>query len=377
MIKEVSLIDVCDVIAGQSPPSTTYNQIGNGIPFFQGKADFGEKYPTIRYWCTQPIKLSEPNDILFSLRAPVGPTNINKTHACIGRGLAAIRCKKIELNYLLHFLRGNEQMISDLGTGSTFKAITIGTLKKVKIPLPPLPQQKKIAAILDAADAYRQKTKALIAKYDELTQSLFLEMFGDPVRNEKGWEYKVLNELVTKLGDGIHGTPNYSDDGEYFFVNGNNLHKGKVFIDKNTKKVTQEEFDKHKRELGANTVLVSINGTIGKVAFYDNEPIILGKSACYFNLQEGVINKSFLYYVIDSPYFIRYAGGQATGSTIKNVSLKSMRNFPIPYPPIEAQTQFAERVQKIEVQKAQAQESLEKAEELFNSLLGRAFKGWL
>ena len=147
-MREVSLKDVCEVIAGQSPPSSTYNKDGDGMPFFQGKADFGELYPTVRYWCNDPKKLAKPNDILFSVRAPVGPTNINKIEACIGRGIAAIRCKDIELNYLLHYLRGNEVKIASLGTGSTFKAITIGTLKDIKIPLPPLYQQKKIAAIV-------------------------------------------------------------------------------------------------------------------------------------------------------------------------------------------------------------------------------------
>mgnify|MGYP006173855343 FL=1 len=136
MIEQIKLEDVCDVIAGQSPPSSTYNQEGNGTPFFQGKADFGETYPTVRYWCDSPKKMSEPDDILFSVRAPVGPTNINNINACIGRGLAAIRCKEIERNYLLHYLRGNEVKISSLGSGSTFKAITIGTLKDLKIPLP-------------------------------------------------------------------------------------------------------------------------------------------------------------------------------------------------------------------------------------------------
>ena len=98
-MKQVNLNDVCEVIAGQSPPSSTYNQDGNGVPFFQGKADFGELNPTVRYWCSEPKRLAKPNDILFSLRAPVGPTNVNNIEACIGRGLAAIRCVNIELNY--------------------------------------------------------------------------------------------------------------------------------------------------------------------------------------------------------------------------------------------------------------------------------------
>lgn len=247
----------------------------------------------------------------------------------------------------------------------------------VKIPLPPLPQQQKIANILDAADALRQNDKALIAKYDELTQALFLDMFGDPVSNPKGWEFKVLNQLVSKLGDGLHGTPKYSEDGEYYFVNGNNLDNGKITISENTKRVDFSEYEKHKKDLNENTMLVSINGTIGKIAFYNNEKIILGKSACYFNLIKGSVNDIFLFHIFKSDYFLRYSSSLSTGSTIQNVSLKTMREFPIPIPPLELQNQFAERVAVVEEQKAIAQKSLEKSESLFNSLLQKAFKGEL
>ena len=299
----------------------------------------------------------------------------------ISTGFLVLRPVKsiIEPTYLYHIITSpyfqNEK--DRLCSGSTQKSINNSNFKKLSIPLPPLEEQKKIAAILDAADDYRQKTKALIDKYDQLTQSLFLDMFGDPVTNRKGWEYKTLSELVSKLGDGIHGTPNYSEDGEYYFINGNNLNEGRIFIDDKTKRVSKAEFLKHRKELNSNTVLVSINGTIGKVAFYNNEPIILGKSACYFNLIEDVINRSFLYYLLFSPYFKRYAGNQATGSTIKNVSLKTMRGFPIPYPSLNLQNKFAERVAQIEKQKHQAEASFVKAEELFSSLLQRAFKGEL
>ena len=135
----VSLDEVCEVIAGQSPPSATYNYDANGLPFFQGKTDFGQLYPVVRMWCSSPQKISLPNDILISVRAPVGPTNINIVKSCIGRGLSAIRCSdKINQKFLLHFLRFNENIIADKGTGSTFKAITQKDLKSLKIPLPPL-----------------------------------------------------------------------------------------------------------------------------------------------------------------------------------------------------------------------------------------------
>jgi type I restriction enzyme S subunit len=287
--------------------------------------------------------------------------------------------EKCLASYLKYTLNSTDirNTIARQKTGTTRERITRKKLGDLQIPLPPLPTQQKIASILDAADTLRQKDKALLAKYDELTQSLFLDMFGDPVRNEKGWEFKKLNELVSKLGDGLHGTPNYSEDGEYYFVNGNNLDNGKIAITENTKRVDYSEFEKHKKDLNENTMLVSINGTIGKIAFYNNEKIILGKSACYFNLIKGSISELFLFHIFKSDYFLRYSSSLSTGSTIQNVSLKTMREFPIPYPPITLQNQFAERVAVIGEQKAIAQVSLEKSEELFNSLLQKAFKGEL
>ena len=156
----LELADLTEIIAGQSPPSDSYNKQGIGLPFFQGKTDFGILNPTVKSWCSKPIKIAEPNDILISVRAPVGPTNLNNVKSCIGRGLAAIRCKKnIDKNYLLHYLRSIEKKLADNATGSTFSAITIKDLKIVKVPLPPLKEQKRIATLLDTADALRQKDK--------------------------------------------------------------------------------------------------------------------------------------------------------------------------------------------------------------------------
>ena len=99
----------------------------------------------------------------------------------------------------------------------------------------------------------------------------------------KGWNYKKLDILVSKLGDGLHGTQKYSENVEYHFIKGNNIYNGNVIIKNETKKVLYEEFNKYKKQLNDRTIFVSINGTIGNVAFYNNEKVILGKSICYFN----------------------------------------------------------------------------------------------
>lgn len=155
------------------------------------------------------------------------------------------------------------------------------------------------------------------------------------------WNLVKLENLCTKIGDGIHTTPQYSIGGEYFFVNGNNLNGGKIIISDDTKKVSKEEYLIHKRELNGSTVLLSINGTIGNIAFYNGENIVLGKSAAYLNFNDK-IDKRLVYQLVQTEFVKQYFTNELTGSTIKNLGLGSIRDTPIPLPPYkEEQTAIA------------------------------------
>ena len=162
----------------------------------------------------------------------------------------------------------------------------------------------------------------------------------------ESWEWCRLKNIVSLLGDGIHGTPEYSETGKYFFINGNNLSEGNIIIKDDTKKVDESQYLKYRKELNDNTVFVSINGTIGNIAFYNNEPVILGKSACYFNL---IIKefKAYMYWLLKTDYFLKYAITNATGSTIKNVSLKTMNDFLVPLPPLEEQKRIVAKIEEL------------------------------
>ena len=162
----------------------------------------------------------------------------------------------------------------------------------------------------------------------------------------ENWQWCKLENIVKILGDGIHGTPDYDDKGEYYFINGNNLNNGQIVFKENTKKVNYEEYLKHKKDLNESTVLVSINGTIGNVAFYNDEKVMLGKSACYFNLFENIF-KEYIKLLIETDYFMKYALNSATGTTIKNVSLKAMKNWLIPIPPFNEQIKIVNRNEEI------------------------------
>ena len=175
--------DVCDIISGQSPPGHTYRDIPEGLPFFQGKADFGLRNPTARVWCVAPKKIAMPNDILISVRAPVGPTNVADVECCVGRGLAIIRCKKnADMDFVLSFLKLTQEKISQMGTGSTFSSISRIHLLNLEIPLPPFSEQKRIVADLNkkmaAVEKARNAAEAELEAINALPAAFLREAFS-------------------------------------------------------------------------------------------------------------------------------------------------------------------------------------------------------
>ena len=154
------------------------------------------------------------------------------------------------------------------------------------------------------------------------------------------WKEVILQDVVSILGDGLHGTPKYDDNGEYYFINGNNLDNGKIVFKENTGRTNKEEYDTYKKYLNDRTILVSINGTLGNIALYNNEKCFLGKSACYFNVLDEV-DKLFIRYVVTDKNFQEYIINYANGTTIKNVSLKTMREYSFLLPPLPEQKAIA------------------------------------
>jgi len=178
------LKDICNIIMGQSPPGNSYNENREGTPFFQGKAEFTEKYPIIKKWTTQVTKIALPNSILISVRAPVGSVNLCNIKCCIGRGLASMTPKKeITLEYLYSWFKLNEKNISDIGTGSTFKAISSIQLANLKIPVPPLPLQQTFASIVERVERIKERQKQSEKEINNLYEVLMQRAFkGELVR---------------------------------------------------------------------------------------------------------------------------------------------------------------------------------------------------
>ncbi len=155
---------------------------------------------------------------------------------------------------------------------------------------------------------------------------------------EDDWKNFTLEQLTDKVGDGLHGTPEYVDNSDVYFINGNNIIGGKIVVNENSKKVSLETFIKNDKGLNSNSILISINGTIGNISRYNNEKIMLGKSVGYFNFKQS---KDFYFQILQSNKIQDYFISELTGSTIQNLSLKTLRETTIYQPSIAEQTKIA------------------------------------
>ena len=365
--------DVCDIVMGQSPPSSTYNTEEIGLPFFQGKAEFTELYPVVRKWCSEPNKIAEPLDILVSVRAPVGSSNIANQKCCIGRGLAALRypdCNK----YIFYYIRLIETELDELGTGSTFKAISSTTLRNVEIPLPPLPEQKKIVekieelfSGLDSGVASLKKAKEQIKLY---RQSVLASAFnGKLIGNgkidkktglPKNWKWVKLGDLIkVSSGKGLTSAKMLSD-GEYSVYGGNGVSGYyNEFLFEEPRLIIGR--------VGAKCGVVHI--TKPKSWVTDNALIV--------DFISNNVEMKFLYHCLD--YHNLNKLSVSTAQPV--ISGAKIYPYEIMLPPVTQQTQIVEEIEKRfseadNLEKA-IDDSLTKSETLRQSILKQAFEGRL
>lgn len=181
-----------------------------------------------------------------------------------------------------------------------------------------------------------------------------------------------LADATSRIGDGLHGTPTYDDKGEYYFINGNNLNNGYILIKKDTRKVDKSEYFKHKKDLNEHTLLLSINGTIGNLAKYRGEKCILGKSASYINIKDG-FDFDYFYYVLLDERFKKHITNNASGSTIKNVSLEQLREYEIDVPDLPTQKKIAEVLSAYDAKIESNNFIIKKLEEVVQTLFNEWF----
>ena len=248
--------------------------------------------------------------------------------------------KVLDNRYLFHFVKSKEKEFMQSQYGAGIPALGKNTLQATQIPLPPLAVQREIVRILDKFTLLSQELAAELA-----ARRVQYEYYRNELLNVesriKNVELKRLGD-VCKIGDGLHGTPEYDENGEVYFINGNNVKGGKIQFDNNTKKINDMEYQKLRLPFDNNTLFLSINGTIGNVAIYRNERIALGKSVAYFNIMTDKLNSKYLFYTLQSAKAQIYFKNSVTGGTIKNLGLKALREFQIQIPPLEEQERIVE-----------------------------------
>jgi type I restriction enzyme, S subunit len=237
-------------------------------------------------------------------------------------------------------------------------------LRRLPIPFPPIPEQHQIVRYLDKSttkvdqliDLRRQQMELLSEQRAALIQQAVTGGLNKHVQFSpanidwidcipKHWRTSKLSRLTSAIGDGLHGTPIFVDESPFYFINGNNLVDGDILLTPATRCVDETEFHKHRLTLGRNTLLMSINGTLGNVAFYQGESIVLGKSAAYINCTK-TLTRSFLFYILQCETVRRFLEGEATGTTILNLSLESIRNLWIPFPDIDEQREIVSHIKR-------------------------------
>lgn len=327
---------------------THYNEIINCIVSYTGSQ-------------SDNLVLSQINDVIIpssgETKEDIATAScVMVDNVALGGDLNIIRShiNGIFLSYYLNNAKKYE--ISQLAQGYSVVHLYAEQLRKLHICTPKSKEQQKIADCLGSLDSLintvADKIEVLKVYKKGLMQQLFPaegkttpDIRFPEFQNDEEWKETTLGDIASKTGDGIHGTPKYIGNSEYFFVNGNNLINGQIVISSNTKCVSKDEYEFHKKDLDNNTILISINGTIGNIAKYNGEKIILGKSAAYLKFDN---NCSFFYQILQSPQIKSYFESELSGSTIKNLSLKSIRQTIISIPSKIEQQKIADCLSSVD-----------------------------
>jgi type I restriction enzyme S subunit len=375
---------LADLIMGQSPPSATYNKVGEGLPFLQGNAEFGDKYPKLVLYCSEPIKIAERGDILVSVRAPVGDINIADTRLCIGRGLAAIRPKAniLHNNFLYYHLRFNKSRFEMLSAGSTFKAIRRNEFDLYNISLPSFPEQRKIAEILGTVDEAIEKVDQAIEKTEQLKKGLMQELLTKGIGHKefkdseigkipKEWEVVKLADIALEFLSG--GTPSTSNpdywNGKIPWMTSAHI-SGKIITDGMRYITDNGVAHSATNVVPRGNILIATRVGIGKVAI-NSTNIAISQDLTGVVLDKTKMNLHYLYWQL-SNYALRLRT-ISQGSTIKGLLRKEIEKIKILLPSFNEQMEIAEILdtmdKQLEIYAHKKQELLKIKKALMNDLL--------
>lgn len=359
---------------------------GDGFKLGEGK------YP---FYTSSDTLSKTLNEFLFKDESLIfGTGGLASIHYCNEKFAVSTDCfvtqtkndKETFAKFIYYYLSGNMHLLENGFKGAGLKHISKGYIEDLEIPLPDLKSQQKIAEILDIADQLHQYNKQLIEKYDTLKKSLFLEMFGDLVNNAKGWDKKTLKEISIRFSDGPFGsnlkTEHYSETGIQV-IRLQNIGINKFNDKENDKSFVNETHYNNvlkKYSCYPNDIVIATMGNpnIRACVIPNNITVAVNKADCVLlRVNSNIANQIYIANLLNLEAFLNLAISFIHGQTRSRISSGQLAKILVPIPPINLQNQFAERVQLMETQKQQAQEALAKSEDLFQSLLQRAFKGEL
>lgn len=388
--KTVKLSEVCEVQRGGSPrPIDNFiTDDENGINWIKiGDVAEGAKYitSTREKIKSEGVKSSREvsyGDFLLSNSMSFGRPYILRTSGCIHDGWLVLRYDKNQLteDFLYHVLSSDfvHAQFVKCAVGAVVKNLNSEVVRQVSIPLPPISEQRRIAAILDQADALRAKRREALAQLDSLTQSIFVEMFGNPIINTKVWKTNQLINLCDEINDCPHSTPVWTDSGEICLRTSNLTEGGWNWFD--TRYVSESTYHERSKRgyLASGDIILSREGTVGIAAIVTSEmKACMGQRLVQLRPSLSSVLPEFLLrhllYIL-SPTHI---GQMMVGSTSQHLNVKELKSLHVPQPPIELQQEFTNRMKEIHELKCVHQISLLEMDTLFSSLQHQAFRGEL
>ncbi len=319
-------------------------------------------------------------DILYSMIGSIGNyALVNEPPKFAIKNVALFKFNNPDIyNKYFYYLLNSSLIINQIQEqqrGGTQKFITLKILRNLKIPLPPIKTQQKIAAILDEADKLRRLDKRLIKKYEHLSQSLFLELFGDPVNNPKGWDYLKVEDIATIVRGSSprpKGDPRYYGKGVPRLMVADLTRDG-LYVTPKIDSLTYEGATKS-RFMEKGDIVMAVSGKPGLPAILEVDCCIHDGFAGFRNVSDEY-HKVFLYYYFRN--YIREVNKKSVGAIFKNITTSDIREIKVPVVSKKLQNQFVKTIEKIAYQKSLAMESRNQSNNLFNSLLQKAFKGEL
>ena len=383
--------EVCAVVSGATPKTGNLEFWDGDIPWVTPKdlSELSEKYlsDTSRKITEAGLrscsaKMLPAQSVLFSSRAPIGLVAMNTLPVCTNQGFKSMvpRDGRIAPDYLYWWLKTHREALEHRGRGATFKEVSKKIVEEIAIPLPTLAEQKRIAWILDAADALRAKRREALAQFDTLLESTFLDMFGDPVTNPKGWDVRELKETKSKVQIGPFGSLLHKED---YIVDGvplvNPMHivSGQIRVGDEQTVSEQKAANLSNYRLQAGDVVMGRRGKMGRCAIVsDNEAgMLCGTGSLFVRPHPTELSSLFLARTFSSESMKRLLEGLSQGVTMPNLNRTMIEGLKVGLPPLDLQHRYAAIVKSVEQQKARQQAHLAELNILFASLQSRAFKG--